>query len=84
MYQKLQTAAQQLEEQHEALAQELSELQQLLNTNSGGRVNVLKTIYPNVRIQIDSGVLTTNSPIEFATFRCKEGEVHFTACEVKS
>lgn len=84
MYQKLLDAATQLEEQHESLVIEIEELRLLLNTNSGARVNVLKTIYPNVRIQIDSGVMTTNSPIEFATFRCKEGEVHFVACEIKA
>lgn len=84
MYQKLLDTATHLEEQYESLTLEIEELRMLLNTNSGARVNVLKTIYPNVRIQIDSGILTTNSPIEFATFRFKDGEVAFTACEIRS
>lgn len=84
MYQKLLDTATHLEEQYEALTLEIEELRMMLNANSGARVNVLKTIYPNVRIQIDSGVLTTSSPIEFATFRFKDGEVSFTACEVRA
>ncbi len=84
MYQKLLDTATHLEEQYENITLQIEELRMLLNTNSGARVNVLKTIYPNVRIQIDSGILTTSSLIEFATFRFKEGEVMFTACELRS
>jgi len=81
--QKLADAAAQLNDQYSAILIEIEELRQLLSTNSGARINVLKCIYPNVRIQIDSSVMTTSSLIEFATFRCRDGEVHFTACEVK-
>lgn len=84
MRDKLVNASQQLEEQYSALLLEIEELRLVLSTNSGARINVLKTIYPNVRIQIDSGVLVTNSSIEFATFRCQNGEIIFNACEVKS
>ncbi len=84
IYQKLVDTAAHLEEQHSNLALEIEELRIMLSQSSGARVNVLKTIYPNVRIQIDTGILTTNSPIEFATFRFKDGEVSFAACEVRS
>lgn len=84
MRDKLSEAKAQLDEQYSAMTLEIEELKQILSANSGARVNVLKNIYPNVRIQIDSGVFNTKTLIEFATFRWKEGEVCFTACEIKS
>ena len=83
MRDKLADAKAQLDTQYNDMTLQLEELKQLLSANSGARVNVLKTIYPNVRIQIDSGVFNTKTAIEFATFRWKEGEVCFTACEIK-
>lgn len=83
MREKLVEAALQLEEQYNNIVRQMEELKETLCANSNARVNAQKAVYPNVRIQIDSGVFTTKSIIEFATFRCHEGQVSFTACEVK-
>ncbi len=84
MREKLIEAGRQLEEQYNSLTQQLEELKGMLSANSSARVNATKSVYPNVRIQIDAGVFTTKSMIEFATFRCHEGQVTFTACEIKA
>lgn len=84
MREKLIEAGRQLEEQYNSLTQQMEELKETLSANSNARVNATKAVYPNVRIQIDAGVFTTKSMIEFATFRCHEGQVTFTACEIKA
>lgn len=84
MREKLIEAAKQLEHQYNSLTQQMDDLREVLCANSNARVNATKAIYPNVRIQIDAGVFTTKSLIEFATFRCFEGQVTFTACEIKA
>lgn len=84
MREKLIEAAQQLEAQYNSLTEQMQQLKEDLCANSNARVNATKAVYPNVRIQIDAGVFTTKSMIEFATFRCHEGQVTFTACEVKA
>ncbi len=84
MREKLIEAAQQLEEQYDSLTRKMEEIKEALSCNSNARVNATKAVYPNVKIQIDSGVFTTKSVIEFATFRYVEGQVTFTACEVKA
>lgn len=83
MREKLVEAAQQLENQYNSLTQQIGELKEALCANSNARVNATKAVYPNVKIQIDAGVFTTKSMIEFATFRCFEGQVNFTSCEVR-
>ncbi len=84
MRQKLVEAGEQLEEQYERINQEIEMLKETLCANSEARVNAFRAVYPNVKIQIDSGVFMTRSMIEFATFRYKDGEVGFTACEIKA
>ncbi len=84
MRQKLIQTAEQLEEQYDSIVQQMEALKEALSSNSEARVNAIRAIYPNVRIQIDSGFLTTKSTIEFATFRCINGQIVFTSCEVRS
>lgn len=84
MREKLIEAAQQLEAQFNSLTEQMEQLKEELCANSNARVNATKAVYPNVRIQIDAGVFTTKSMIEFATFRCHEGQVTFTSCEIKA
>ncbi len=83
MREKLIEAGEQLEEQYNELTRQLEEIKQALTENSNARVNVLNAIFPNVKIQIDTGIYTTKSRIEFATFRCMEGQIGFVPCEVK-
>jgi uncharacterized protein (DUF342 family) len=82
MRNKLIEAAEQLEEQYDNIVRDMEALKETLDTNSEARVNATKAVYPNVRIQIDSGFLSTKSLVEFATFRCVNGQIVFTACEV--
>jgi uncharacterized protein (DUF342 family) len=82
MRKKLIEAGEQLEEQYESIVQEMEALKEALSSNSEARINATKAVYPNVRIQIDSGFLTTKSMIDFATFRCFNGQIVFSSCEV--
>lgn len=84
MRKKLEATGQQLQEQYNTLTQEIEKLKEILSANSDARVNATKAVYSNVRIQIDSGFFITKTMIEFATFRCLEGAVNFTACEIKA
>lgn len=84
MRKKLIETGEQLEEQYDSIVLQLEELKEALSSNSEARVNAIKAIYSNVRIQIDSGFLTTKSTIEFATFRCLNGQIVFSSCEVRA
>ena len=83
MRQKLISAKDQLMQQYMDTVSELEDLTQKLSEHSGARLHVFKSIYPNVKVMIDSCHTTTKSPIEFATFLYRDGEVVFTACEVR-
>ena len=83
MRQKLIETGQQLEEQYENIVLQMEALKEALSSKSEARVNAIKAIYPNVKIQIDSGILTTKSMIDYATFRCVNGQIVFTSCEVR-
>lgn len=84
MRKKLIETGEQLEEQYDSIVLQLEELKEALSSNSEARVNAIKAIYSNVRIQIDSGFLTTKSTVEFATFRCINGQIVFSSCEVRA
>jgi len=83
MRQKLISAKDQLQQQYDATVAEIAELTQKLADHSGARLHVFKTIYTNVKVIIDSCSMTTKSKVEFSTFLYREGEVVFTACEIK-
>jgi uncharacterized protein len=83
MRQKLIDAKEQLQAQYNDIVLEMEALTQMLSEHSGARLHVLKTVHPNVKVIIDSCFVTTQSEINFATFYYRDGEVAFTACEVK-
>ncbi len=83
MRQKLIDAKDQLQQQYDATTAEIDALTQKLAEHSGARLHVFKTTYPNVKVIIDSCSTTTKSKIEFSTFLYREGEVVFTACEIR-
>lgn len=80
MRDKLIAAKEQLENQFEEVNNEIELLNELLSKNSGARLHVLKTIYPNVKMTIDTSLTTIKNPVDFATFRSHEGEITFSAC----
>lgn len=80
---KLISAKEQLTQQYSDMVAEIEALMQMLSEHSGARLHVFKTIYPNVKITIDSCYLMTRSEIDFATFSYRDGEVVFTACEAR-
>jgi len=82
MRKKLIDAGEQLEQQYDNILRDLEALKETLDTSSEARINATKAVYSNVRIQIDSGFLTTKTMVEFATFRCVNGQITFSACEV--
>jgi uncharacterized protein (DUF342 family) len=83
MRQKLIDAKDQLQQQYDATLCEIEALSQKLAEHSGARLHVFKTIYPDVKVVIDSCSMTIRSQIEFSTFLYREGEVVFTACEAR-
>jgi|AGTN01.2.fsa_nt_gi Predicted polymerase, most proteins contain PALM domain, HD hydrolase domain and Zn-ribbon domain len=80
---KLISAKDQLLLQYNDIVAEIESLAQILSDHSGARLHVFKTIYPNVKVIIDSCSMTTKSTIEFATFSYRDGEVVFAACEAR-
>lgn len=83
MRQKLISAKEQLQLQYNDTVAEIEALTQKLSEHSGARLHVFKSIFPNVKVMIDSCYTTTKSAIEFATFLYRDGEVVFTACEAR-
>ncbi|MGI6176570.1 MAG: FapA family protein [Christensenellales bacterium] len=81
LWDKLMEGREQLEQTHDQLSREIEEIKQKLSDSSGGLVHTMGTVYPDVKITIGSAAYTTYDMVEFATFRYKDGEVGFSACE---
>ncbi len=78
---KLISAKEQLLEQHAEKSAELEALAQKLGEHRGAKLHVFKSIYPNVKVNIESCSMTTKTTIDYATFLYRDGDVVFTACE---
>jgi hypothetical protein len=78
---KLINAKEQLLLQYNEKTAELEALTQNLSEHRGAKLHVFKSIYPNVKVNIDSCSMTTKTTIDYATFLYRDGEVVFTACE---
>lgn len=65
----------------EEYSDELNRLLQEAEDATSGKVHVTETAYPGARISIGPGTYKVNREIDFATFKFKDGEVIFTACE---
>lgn len=82
MLKKLTDTRDHLNQQYEELLREIESYNAVLTELSGGRVNVTKYAYPNVKLTIDSAVMTLKSQFEYVTFKNRDGEIVFPACEV--
>lgn len=82
MRQKLIDTKEHLEEQYNEVVRDLAAYSEILAKASGGRVNVTKCAYPNVKIVIDSAVMNLRSTYDYVTFKNREGEIVFPSCEV--
>jgi hypothetical protein len=71
-----------LEEKYNETVEELTAYSDIMSKSSGGRVNATKCAYPNVKIVIDSGIMTLKSTYDFVTFKNRDGEIVFPSCEV--
>lgn len=60
---------------------EVEQLTELMDGVSDGKVHVMERIYPGARVVIGTAVYNVDSLLEFATFKNREGEVVFGACE---
>ena len=73
----------QLEQQYEDMVAEIESIDKILSVQSDTRLHVIKSIFPNVKIIIDSCSTVTRSTVASVTFYRYKGEVTFTACEAK-
>lgn len=84
--QKLQQALviKQAEDSHELenIGTELERLTEEMDRVTEGKVHVTDMVYPGVLINICRGKFRVTHPTKFATFRYREGEVEFTACQI--
>ncbi len=83
MREKLIRAKNQLEQQYENTLEEIETLNKILKKDSGARLNVIKSIFPNVKVTIDSSLTTIKNQIDFATFRYSKGEIVSSICETR-
>ncbi len=81
---KLLDSKDEAENEYYAINEEIERIKEVLSQKSGGKVHVLQTIYQDVKIIIDSIQYIVKSSIDFVTFRYREGEIVFSACEIKS
>ena len=70
--------------EHTDLQQKIEKIKEKLLELQEGRVNVLSMIYPNVKISINSLSFPIRKPMEYATFKYKDGEIVFTSYELKN
>lgn len=83
MRQKFLDAREQYAQRYSEVIAEIEKLKEILSAKSNGKVHVFATVYPDVKIVIDSCPYPIKSTVEFVTFRYKEGEVVFSSCEIK-
>ena len=83
MREKLIGAKGQLENKLEEIAAEIEELTATLDSQTDAKVHIFKSIFPNVKITIDSSATVTKGKVDYATFKRHGGEVTFTACEAR-
>lgn len=81
MHEKLISSHEYLIDEYEAVRVEIEKLEQRLNQASRSMVHVYGEAYHDVKITIDGIVYMLRETIEYATFKCKEGAIVFTACE---
>jgi len=84
MRQKLLDTRQLLMENYNAILNEIDDLKYRLNELSGGRIHILSSVYPDVKITIDSSIYQVKSMLEYVTFKNREGVIVFTSCEARS
>lgn len=81
MHEKLISSHEYLVDEYEAVRAEIKKLEQRLNQASRCMVHVYGEAYQDVKITIDGIIYMLRETIEYATFKCKEGAIIFTACE---
>ncbi|MCL1835259.1 MAG: FapA family protein [Oscillospiraceae bacterium] len=62
---------------------EMALLKRELDEATNGKVHVFETTYPGTRITIATESYKVNDEIEFSTFKFREGQITYTACEAK-
>lgn len=62
-------------------SEELNRLMEEMEHANDGKVHVTDTVYPGARISIGSGSYRVNQEMRFSTFKLRDGEVAFAACE---
>ncbi|MGI5970213.1 MAG: DUF342 domain-containing protein [Oscillospiraceae bacterium] len=61
-------------------SKEIELLEEEIKKAERGKVNVIDTIFPGVKLTISLGEFIVTSPIRFSTFYCKNREIEFTSC----
>lgn len=82
MRRKLIGTREHLEEKYNETVAELASYSEIMSQASGGRVNATKCAYPNVKLVIDSAIMTLKSTYDFVTFKNRDGEIVFPSCEI--
>ena len=62
---------------------EMAVLKCELESSTEGKVHVFDTVYPGARITIASDLYKVNDDIKFATFKFREGNIIWNACEIR-
>ena len=64
-----------------AYGEELAALQNEAQNATGGKVHILKEVFPGTRISIGTAGYKVENVIPFATFKFYKDEIVFVACE---
>ena len=59
----------------------MQQLEEVVKTTKTGKVHVKDTVYPGVRLKISLYDYVVHSPIKYATFKCENREINYTAYE---
>ena len=61
--------------------EELTELESAMAQAVKGKVHVTGRVYPGVKLVIGTMSLAIKAPVDFTTFKARDGEIVFTSCE---
>lgn len=84
MRQKLKESRDNISEEYADLQQKVEIIKDRLLELKEGRVHALQTVYPNVKIIINSLSYPVRKMMEYVTFRYRDGEIVFTSYELKN
>lgn len=82
IWQKLVAGRDGVQAAYDKVNDDIAACREAMSRSSGGKVHVTGVVYQGVRIVIDQAPYMVPTSLEYATFKYRDGNVAYTACEI--